>query len=105
MWHEKVIAALTSVTDAVSHGGRLSGCQYIVWEEDGGKDLLADNRHSERAMTGTADLFTKQEFDPMVYMIGEAFDDYGICWRLASTQYEDETGYWHYEYEWETTNG
>ena len=104
-WADKVIGALTSVTDNVSHGGRLHGCRYIVWAEDRGKDLAADNHHSERAMTGTADLYTKEEFDQMVYMVGEAFDDFDVCWRLASTQYEDETGYWHYEWEWECTDG
>lgn len=104
-WSEKVLGALTSVTDNVSHGGRLSGCRYIVWEEGRDKDLTADNHHAERARTGTADFFTKKEFDPMVCMIGEAFDDFGVCWRLASTQYEEETGYWHYEFEWECYDG
>lgn len=104
-WYNRVISALTSVTDNVSHGGRLSGDRYIVWEEDGGRDLIADNRHTERGVSGTADLFTREEFDPIVYMVGEAFDDNDICWRLISTQYEDETGYWHYEWEWECTDG
>lgn len=104
-WYNRVIAALTSVTGDVSHGGRLSGDRYIVWEEDGDRDLIADNRHTERGVSGTADLFTREEFDPIVYMVGEAFDDNDICWRLISTQYEDDTGYWHYEWEWEVADG
>lgn len=104
-WAEKIINALTSVTDAVSHGYRLKSDRYIVWAEDAAADFYASNGHAERAMTGTADLYTPDELDPWVYLIGEAFDDYGICWRLNSVQYEDETAVWHYEWEWGVEDG
>ena len=48
------------------------------------------------------DFFTKREFDPWV----EAFEAslnrcQGLTWRLNSIQYEEDTGFTHYEWEWE----
>ena len=91
-WYEKIIAAHLAVTDAVSHGGRM---------EDGAADLEAGNRHIERAMTGTTDLFTKIEFDPWKEALEASFNASPyITWRLNSVQYEEETGFWHYEWAW-----
>ena len=63
-WQERIIAAHTAVTDAVSHGQRMQSERYFVWQEDGANDLEADGVHAEKSVTGTTDLFTKQEFDP-----------------------------------------
>ena len=52
-------------------------------------------------MTGTTDLYTKQEFDPWAPALGASFDEAGISWYLSSIQYEEETGFWHYEWVWE----
>lgn len=98
---ERLIAAHTAVTDAVSHGTKLTSSRYFVWQEDGSNDLIADGRHAEKAMTGTTDLFTRMEFDPWKEQFEESLDDSGICWYLNSVQYEEETGYWHYEWVWE----
>lgn len=98
---ERLIAAHTAVTDAVSHGTKLKSSRYFVWQEEGSNDLIADGRHAEKAMTGTTDLFTRMEFDPWMEQFEESLDDSGICWYLNSVQYEAETGYWHYEWVWE----
>lgn len=100
-WNEKIIAAHTSVTDAVSHSARLKSDRYFVWQEDGVNDLVLDNRHAERAVTGTTDLFTKQEFDPWINQLEQAFDAYAVGWSLNSVQYEEDTGFYHYEWTWE----
>lgn len=63
-WYEKIIAAHTTVTDQVSHVQRLKSDRYFVWQEDGENLLCADDKHSTRVITGSTDLFTKQEFDP-----------------------------------------
>ena len=52
-------------------------------------------------MTGTTDLFTKQEFDPWAPALEESFDASGIAWYLNSIQYEEDTRFWHYEWVWE----
>lgn len=100
-WYDTIIAAHLAVTDAVSHGKRLKSDRYFVWQEDGANDLAADDRHTERAMQGTTDLFTKQEFDPWAAELGEALSDYGVAWYLNSVQYEEDTGFWHHEWVWE----
>lgn len=100
-WYETIIAAHTAVTDAVSHTLRLKSDRYFVWQEDGSNDLPADNSHAEGAVTGTTDLYTKMEFDPWADALGESLSAYGIAWELSSIQYEDDTGFFHYEWAWE----
>lgn len=100
-WYETIIAAHTAVTDAVSHTLRLKSDRYFVWQEAGSNDLPADNSHAEGAVTGTTDLYTKMEFDPWADALGESLSAYGIAWELSSIQYEDDTGFYHYEWAWE----
>lgn len=101
-WQERIIAAHTAVTAAVSHGGRLKTERYFVWQEDGAKDLILNNRHAESAVTGSTDLFTRQEFDPWKEAFEASLDNTpGVAWSLHSVQYERETCYWHYEWLWE----
>ena len=100
-WYEKIIAAHVAVTDQVSHGGRMKSDRYFVWQEDGAEDLNVDGVHGERAVTGSTDLFTKREFDPWKEEFEAALD---VCpeitWELNSIQFEEQTGYWHYEWIW-----
>lgn len=104
-WHEKIIQAHMLVTDEVSHSQRLKSERYFVWQEDGTKDFVANEKHVEHAVTGTTDLFTKQEFDPWMKELGEALSSLGIAWRLNSVQYENETGFYHIEWAWEVCDG
>lgn len=100
-WQAVIKAAHLSVTDAVSHYRRLKSDRYFVWAEDGTNDLEADDLHTERAITGTTDLYTKTENDPWREAIEAAFEQYGIVWYQNSVQYEEETGYIHTEWVWE----
>lgn len=100
-WYEKIINAHLEVTDAVSHAKRMQSDRYFVWQEDGENSLTANNTHAERAVTGTTDLFTKQEFDPWADKLGEALSGYGIAWSLADIRYEEDTGFFHYSWDWE----
>lgn len=103
-WYEKIIAAHTAVTDQVSHGQRMQSNRYFVWQEEGADDLMANNRHAERAMTGTTDLFTRLEFDPWKDAFEASLDAHGsIAWELNSVQFEENTGFWHYEWVWTVT--
>lgn len=102
-WQERIIAAHTAVTEQVSHITRLSSERYFVWQENGSNDLGANNRHGEKAVTGSTDLFTKQEFDPWADAIGESLSSYGVAWTLSSVQYEEKTGFYHYEWIWEVS--
>ena len=100
-WYERIIAAHTAVTDSVSQSARLASDRYFVWQEDGSNDLSGDNGHVETAVTGTTDLYTKQEFDPWADALGESLSSYGISWTLDNVQYEEDTGFYHYEWLWE----
>ena len=101
LWAPRIIAAQLAVTDAVSHGGRLQSDRYLVWQEDGANDFEADGIHAEKAVKGSTDLFTKQEFDPWRDELEAALDAAEVVWRLNSCQFEEETGFWHYEWDWE----
>lgn len=100
-WNERIIAAHTAVTHAVSHYKKLKSNRYFVWKEDGAEDLIAEGEHSERVMSGTTDLFTKTEDDAWIRELETSFDTYGIAWYLNSVQYEEDTGFIHYEWRWE----
>lgn len=101
LWYEKIVEAHLAVTNSVSHGERMKSERYFVWQEDGSDDLIADNSHSERAVTGTTDLFTKIEFDSWKDAFEEALNKTpGVTWRLNSIQFEKDTGFWHYEWIW-----
>lgn len=104
-WHEKIIAVHTAVTDNVRHGEHLHSNRYFVWQEDGADDFEADGIHAEKAMTGTTDLFTKREFDPWRDQFETELDNAGIAWSLNSVLFEEDTGYWHYEWEWTVEDG
>lgn len=100
-WYEKIIAAHTAVTTSVSHYAKLQSDRYFVWQEDGENALISDDAHRDKAVTGTTDLFTKQEFDPWADAIEESFQEAGIAYYLNSVQYEEDTGFIHYEWVWE----
>lgn len=104
-WYEEIVAAHTAVTDAVSHRQRMQSGRYFVWQEDGANDLSAGNIHAERAVTGSTDLFTRQEYDPWAGELEASFDARGIAWSLRDVQYEPETGFVHYTWDWEVLYG
>lgn len=76
------------------------GDEYIVWQEESADDLVADGKHTERCLVGSIDLFTKTEYSARIDEIERALEQSRISYRLVSTQYEDETGFIHYEWEW-----
>lgn len=102
-WRDRIIKAHTDVTDAVSHFARLKSDRYFVWQEDGANDLIADGKHIDRAMQGSTDLFTKQDNDPWIAAFEKSLDENGAAWSLNSVQYEEDTGFIHYEWVWEVS--
>ena len=75
--------------------------QYVIWQEDGsGTDGWFDNHVGEQQIHGTIDLYTLQEYDPLVDEIQEQVNTLAAGWSLSSVQYEDETNLIHYEWEW-----
>ena len=75
---------------------------YIVWAEDSeGDSIHADDGKTEQVIQGTIDYFTKTENDPVVTQIQDKLTENEISWRLNSVQYEQDTGYIHYEWVFE----
>lgn len=101
----KVKEALLKVMRNVGHYEVLNKAeQYIVWAEDGeGDSLEANSRKGIQVIQGTVDYFTKLEKDENADKIQEELGKAGICFRLESIQYEEETGYIHYEWIWEVS--
>lgn len=100
-WYERIIDAHVAVTTAVSHSERLDSDRYFVWQEDGAGSVTANNSHVEDTVTGVTDFFTKKEFDPWAEALGKSFSSRGIAWSLVTVEYEPETGFYHYSWDWE----
>lgn len=41
---------------------------------------------------------------PWAEELGEALSSHGIAWYLSGVQYEEDTGFFHYEWVWEVTD-
>ncbi|MBQ5659140.1 MAG: hypothetical protein IIV02_06435 [Peptococcaceae bacterium] len=100
-WYETIIDVHLAVTDQVSHAEHMKSDRYFIWQEDGENVLLAGNFHAERAVTGSTDLYTKNEFDPWKEEFEAALDAAGLPWSYNSFQYEKDTGFYHHEWYWE----
>lgn len=74
----------------------------LVWAETGeGGSFHSGNSKSEQVISGTCDLFTKREFDPLVDSMQDTLEKAGLAWRLDTVDYEDETNLIHYSWTWE----
>lgn len=100
-WADKIREAHTRVTDKVSHHERLNSERYFVWQEEGDNALHAENGIVNRAMRGTTDLFTKLDLDPWAAELEKSMTESGIAWYLNTIQYEEDTGFRHWEWVWE----
>ena len=68
-----------------------------VVAENGGEDFIANDIHLERATTGTVDYFTRDNSDSPRSTIEAVLNQY-CAWQLNSVQFEEDTGYIHYEW-------
>ena len=71
--------------------------KYAVWAELSGTHLAANNKEAEGAFEIAVDYFTKTEFDATIDNISAFLDGFG-SWNIESIQYEEATGYIHYEW-------
>lgn len=73
--------------------------EYIVWAEDSESDAVhADNRKELQVLDVTVDVFTRKEYPDIIKRLQNAFNEAGQPFKLLSIQYEEKTGYTHYEY-------
>ena len=71
---------------------------YGVWAEDAANDLHANGIHVEHAVEGTIDYFTRDASGTPKTTIEAVLDTGKIAWYLNSIQFENDTGYIHYEW-------
>ena len=71
---------------------------YGVVSENGSEDFIANDIHLERGTTGTVDLFTRDDSDAPRNAIEAVLNAAECAWTLNTVQYEDDTGYIHYEW-------
>lgn len=95
--------ALIGVTDQVWHYHAMKNqAPYIVWAEElESGNLHGDNEKRNQVIQGTIDLYTSQDLDPLIDVVQDRLRQAKISFKLNSVQYEEETGYIHYEWVWE----
>ena len=71
---------------------------YGTYAEDSGNDLKADNIHTETGTDGYIHYFTRDDTGAPRTTIETALNSLMIPWYLNSVQYENDTGYIHYEW-------
>lgn len=71
---------------------------YGVYAEDGAEDFSADGHHAEKATECTVDLFTRDDSQTPKQTIENALEAFNAPWYLNTVQFEDDTGYIHYEW-------
>jgi len=69
-----------------------------VYAEDGANDLYADGIHSEKVIQGTVDYYTRDDSGAPQTTIEAALNTGEIAWYLNSIQFEEDTGFIHYEW-------
>lgn len=94
---------MLTVTDSVFHYEAMDNPdRYIVYAEDSeGSSVEGDDRKINQSMQGTIDYFTKKDWDENVTKIQEVLKNACVSFYLNSVQFEEETGYQHYEWVWE----
>jgi hypothetical protein len=92
--------ALLSVEPKVGHYlGFKNEDRYIVWAEDGQASALwANGQMAAQSIEGTIDYFIKGEDDSAIPRMQAALDGIDLSYNLNSVQYEDDTGFVHYEW-------
>ena len=71
---------------------------YGTFGEYMSNDLRGGNKHVEKLLTVYIDYFTRDDSGKPKKDIETVLDSVGCPWGLESIQYEEQTGYIHYEW-------
>jgi hypothetical protein len=75
-----------------------------VWQEEAQADSnYLNNNLEEQTIQGSIDFYTKTEFDDLADEIQKTLIAHNIAFSLFLIQYEKETGYIHYTWNWEVS--
>lgn len=104
---ENVTSIVTAMKDATKYPTTAyawknqTAATYLVVSDEGADAFWADGKLSEAKNAGTVDLFTKVADGTTKATTEAAMDALDMSYYLNSVQYEDDTGYVHYEWVWE----
>ena len=71
---------------------------YGTYAEYSGSDLEADDVHIEKGTEGYIEYYTRDDSGTPRTTIEAALNGLNIPWNLNTIQYENDTGYIHYEW-------
>ena len=99
---QRFVTALDGTGYLFAHYGwsKAPDGDYGVYAENGAEDFIANDVHLESALTGSLDYFTRDASGTPKTVIENAINSLGIAWHLNTVQFEDDTGYIHYEWIW-----
>lgn len=97
---EDLVTALNSTGYSFAHyaWSKAPDGDYGIYEEESGDDLVADGRHVETGTNGYIHFFTRDPSGAPRTAIEAVLNSLCIPWGLDSIQYENDTGYIHYEW-------
>ncbi len=72
---------------------------YGVYFEGQGDDLGVDNIHGETGTTAYVNLFTRDDSTAPRRKVEAALNGLKMPWLLNSVQFEEDTGYIHFEWQ------
>lgn len=72
---------------------------YGVWSEESGRDLVANGRHIETGTRVYVHLFTRDATKAPRVAVETQLNTLREPWSLNTIQYENSTGFIHYEWE------
>lgn len=76
--------------------------EYLIWyESEESGSISADNVKKEQSITCYVDVFTKTEFSALLDNVQTCLCNNFSSWALVSVQFEDATGYIHYNWSFE----
>lgn len=99
----KLETALTATGIPFAHFGFVNAPQdaYMVYAENMVDSLRTGGHQAETITHGTLDLFTRDDTQLQRNRIETELNKIdGFAFQLESIQYEDETGFIHYEWYW-----
>ena len=102
----KTALADTGYSFAFTAWSKAPNGDYGVYYADNQSQLSADeDAGAEIMLGGYVDYFTRDSSLTPKTTIETALRKVGFMWWLNSMQFEDDTGYIHYEWRWIDTNG
>ena len=94
---DKILAALIPYNFRAFAWSHAPADNYGVVSMDGRNDMVS---HIETSQTGTVDWFSRNPKSDIPQTVEGVFEALGVSWYFNSLQYENDTGFLHWEWVW-----